>query len=184
MPFFGQETLIESERKGPLTSPDYKKAIEKNHRLARELGIDEVMAKYKLDALVAPSMFPANLIDPIVGDSVPFTALSSSSPMSVAAVAGYPHVTVPLGQVRGLPVGISFFGRAWSEARLLGLAYAFEQAHPARKPSARSGGAPRELRRFPSLPRARPGPARGRPRSAPGRGTPPAPEFRRSSPAS
>jgi amidase len=134
MPFFGQEILVQSERKGPLTSADYKKALAKNHRLSRTLGIDLVMDTFKLDALVAPSMIPPNLIDLINGDSVPFAALSASSPMSIAAVAGYPHITVPMGFVDGLPVGISFFGRAWSEPTLLKIAYAYEQATRHRRP--------------------------------------------------
>jgi amidase len=91
-------------------------------------GIDATMAKYELDALVAPTQGPAGLIDLVNGD--PGGGGSFTAP---AAVAGYPHVTVPMGFVRGLPVGLSFVGRAWSEATLLKLAYAFEQAAPARK---------------------------------------------------
>jgi amidase len=134
MPSFGQETLIESERKGPLTSPEYKKALENNHRLSRTQGIDAVMREFTLDALVAPSMFPATLIDPINGDTVSYAALGSSSPMTIAAVAGYPHITVPMGFVGGLPVGLSFFGRAWSEPTLIKIAYAYEQATKHRRP--------------------------------------------------
>jgi amidase len=87
------------------------------------------MTKYKLDALVAPTQGPAALIDLVNGD--PSGGGSFTGP---AAVAGYPHVTVPMGSSRGLPVGLSFVGRAWGEATLLKLAYAFEQAAPARRP--------------------------------------------------
>ena len=135
MPFFGQERFIEAEKKGPLTSPGYQKARAACVRFSRKEGIDAVMNKHKLDALVAPTQTPAWLIDWVVGDH--FTGGCSSPP----AVSGYPHVTVPLGQVRGLPVGLSFFGRAWSEARLLALAYAFEQATHARKPPTFASGA-------------------------------------------
>jgi len=91
-------------------------------------GIDATIGKHKLDAIVAPTQGPAWLIDLVNGD-----AGGGGSFTAPAAVAGYPHVTVPMGQVRGLPVGISFVGRAWSEATLLKLAYAFEQAAPARR---------------------------------------------------
>jgi len=128
MPFFAQELFLDAEKKGPLTSPKYQKARAACVRLSRKEGIDAVMDKHKLDALVAPTQGPAWLIDWVNGD---YSTGGCSSP---AAVSGYPHVTVPLGQVRGLPVGLSFFGRAWSEARLLGLAYAYEQATHARKP--------------------------------------------------
>lgn len=125
---FGQELFIDAEKKGPLTTPAYRKAREACMRLSRAQGIDAVMDQHKLDALVAPTGAPAWLIDHVNGDS------SGGSCSTPAAVAGYPHVTVPMGQVRGLPVGFSFFGRAWSEARLLALAYAYEQASHARKP--------------------------------------------------
>jgi len=134
MPYFGQELMIQAEAKGRLTDPAYRAALAKNHRLARTLGIDAVMTKHRLDALVAPSMIPAWLIDLVNGDSVPFTASSAASPTSIAAVAGYPHITVPAGFVHGLPVGISFFGRAWSEPTLLRIAYAYEQATKHRRP--------------------------------------------------
>jgi amidase len=133
--YFGQETFLQAVKKGPLTDPAYRKARAACERLSRKEGIDATMAKHRLDALVAPTQGPAWLIDLVNGDS---DAGGCSTP---AAVAGYPHVTLPLGQVRGLPVGISFFGRAWSEARLLGLAYAFEQAHPARRPPGFAPGA-------------------------------------------
>jgi len=128
MPYFGQELFIDAEKKGPLTTPAYRKAREACIRLSRKEGIDAVMDRHRLDALVAPTQGPAWLIDWVNGD---YSTGGCSSP---AAVAGYPHVTVPMGQVRGLPVGLSFFGRAWSEARLLALAYAYEQASHARKP--------------------------------------------------
>jgi amidase len=128
MPFFGQDTFVKSEAKGPLTSYEYLEALAKCRRLMRTEGIDAVMDKNKLDALVAPTMGPACLTDLVVGDR-----FLGSSP-TAAAVAGYPSITVPAGFVSGLPVGLSFFGRAWSEPTLLKLAYAFEQATKFRKP--------------------------------------------------
>ena len=126
--YFGQEIMEGSQKKGPLTDKKYVDALAKNHRAMGQQGIDATMTKYKLDALVAPTQGPAALIDLVNGD--PNGGGSFTSP---AAVAGYPHVTVPMGFVRGLPVGLSFVGRAWSEATLLKLAYAFEQAAPARR---------------------------------------------------
>jgi amidase len=129
--YFGQEIMLSSQKKGPLTEKKYVDALAKNRRLMGVEGIDATMAKFKLDAIVAPTQGPAALIDLVNGD--PNGGGSFTSP---AACAGYPHVTVPMGFVRGLPVGLSFVGRAWSEATLLKLAYAFEQAAPARrKPS-------------------------------------------------
>jgi amidase len=122
MPWFGQELLLQAQAKGPLTTPAYRDALAKCRRLARTEGIDAAMDKHRLDALVAPTDSPAWPIDLIDGDHY----LGGCS--TPAAVAGYPHVSVPAGFVHGLPVGVSFFGRAWSEARLLGLAYAYEQA--------------------------------------------------------
>jgi amidase len=134
MPYFGQDLFLKSEEKGPLTSKEYLAALAKNHRLTRSGGIDLVMRKYKLDALVAPSAGPAWLTDLINGDH----AAGGSS--NLAAVAGYPDITVPAGFVSGLPVGISFFGRAWSEPTLLKIAYGFEQMTKARqKPGFRAG---------------------------------------------
>jgi len=133
MPYFGQELMMRAEKKGPLTSPEYRAALAKNRRLSRTLGIDAVMAKYKLDALVAPTWGPVWLIDLVNGDSYPSDA---ASPSTVAAVAGYPHITVPMGYFHGLPLGISFFGRAWSEPTLLKLAYAYEQSTKHRRPPA------------------------------------------------
>jgi amidase len=131
MPYFGQEIMAMAEKKGPLTSAKYTAALARNHQMARTLGIDAVMAKFKLDALVAPTGAPAWLTDVVNGDS---SAANAASPSTVTSVAGYPHITVPAGYYRGLPVGISFFGRAWSEATLLKLAYAYEQATKHRRP--------------------------------------------------
>jgi amidase len=129
MPYFGQELLLRAQEKGPLGIPAYREALEKNRRLARAEGIDAVMDQHKLDALVAPTGGPAWTTDLVNGDH--FSG-GSSTP---AAVAGYPNVNVPAGEIFGLPVGISFMGRAWSEPTLLRLAYAFEQAtHHRRSP--------------------------------------------------
>ena len=128
MPYFGQEIFVQAQAKGPLTDQDYLRALDKNHLLARTQGIDAVMAEHHLDALIAPTGGPPALIDLVNGD--PGGGGSFSTP---AAVAGYPHVTVPLGYVAGLPVGLSFVGRPWSEGPLIRLAYAFEQATKARR---------------------------------------------------
>ena len=128
MPYFGQETFIKAEARGPLTDKEYIEARDKNLRLSRAEGIDAVMDKFKLDALIAPTESPAWVTDLVTGDHF----LCSSS--TAAAVAGYPHITVPAGFVLGLPVGLSFFGRAWSEPVLIKLAYAFEQATKHRRP--------------------------------------------------
>src|SRR6202451_3292068 len=127
MPYFGQDTFLKSEEKGPLRTQEYIDAAAKARELARKEGIDATMDKNNLDALVGPPGGPAGPPDHINGDS--FGGGSSST----AAVAGYPNITVPAGFVHGLPVGISFFGRAWSEPVLLRVAYAFEQATKARK---------------------------------------------------
>ncbi|HUR29437.1 MAG TPA: amidase [Planctomycetota bacterium] len=127
MPYFAQELLERAQKKGPLSESAYLEALEKNRRLAGPDGIDAVMSQHQLDALVAPTGAPAWLTDLVNGDA---PIGGSSTP---AAVAGYPHVTVPAGQAFGLPVGISFFGRAWSEARLIQLAYAYEQGTKHRK---------------------------------------------------
>jgi amidase len=128
MPYFDQELFLQAESKGPLTDSEYQEALEKNHRMTREEGIDAVMNTHQLDAIVSPTDSPAWMTDLVNGDHF----LGGSS--QLAAVAGYPHITVPAGDVFGLPVGISFFGRAWSETVLLKIAYAFEQATHARKP--------------------------------------------------
>ncbi|MGC1638398.1 MAG: amidase, partial [Candidatus Acidiferrales bacterium] len=128
MPWFGQDMFIKAEAKGPLTDKEYLDALNNNLRLARHEGIDATMDKFKLDALVAPTGGPAWLTDLIDGDN------AGGQSSTAAAVACYPSVSVPAGYVFGLPVGISFFGRAWSEPILIKLAYAFEQATKARKP--------------------------------------------------
>jgi amidase len=122
MPYFGQETFIASEEMGPLTSQVYRSARAKCIRATRTSGIDAVLATHRLDAIVAPTGGPAWPIDPVNGDH--FVGESST----LAAVAGYPTITVPSAHIHGLPVGISFIGGAWQEARLVKLAYAFEQA--------------------------------------------------------
>ena len=128
MPFFGQELFLQAEAKGGLGDEAYLKALEKNRRLSRQEGIDATIAKHKLDALVAPTQGPAWLIDLVNGDS------AGGSSTTAAAVAGYPSITVPAGFASGLPIGMSFFGPAWSEPTLLKAAFAFEQATKHRKP--------------------------------------------------
>jgi amidase len=128
MPYFGQDLFLKSQLKGPLTSQEYLDALKKNHQLARTEGIDATMDKHKLDALIGPTGGPAWLTDLVAGDH--FGGGSSSS----AAVAGYPNISVPAGDIFGLPVGISFFGRPWSEPVLIRIAYAYEQASKLRKP--------------------------------------------------
>jgi amidase len=128
MPFFGQELLVQAQKKGPLTDKAYRDALAMNVRLSRKEGIDAVIDGLRLDALVAPTGSPAWRTDLVNGDH--FTG-SSSTP---AAVAGYPAITVPAGYAFGLPVGISFIGRAWSEALLIKLAYAYEQGTKHRRP--------------------------------------------------
>ena len=127
MPYFGQDLFIKAQEKGPLSDLAYVEALARNRRLAALEGIDAVMGKEKLDAIVAPTGGPAWMTDLVDGDH--FGGGLSTPP----AVAGYPHVTVPAGYVFGLPVGISFVGRAWSEPTLIKLAYAFEQATHARR---------------------------------------------------
>ena len=128
MPYFGQEIFIQAQAKGPLTSAAYKTARAKCLRMSRAEGIDATLAKHRLAAIVAPTGGPAWPTDLLNGDH--FTG-GSSTP---AAVAGYPNVTVPAGHIHGLPVGISFMGARWSDASLLGLAHAFEQATTVRVP--------------------------------------------------
>lgn len=127
MPYFGQETFLEAEKKSPLTSKEYLDALANNHHFSREEGIDAIMNKEKLDAIIAPTGEPAWVTDLINGDHF------SGGYSSPSAVAGYPHITVPVGMVFGLPIGISFFGRAWSEPTLIRIAYAFEQLTKHRK---------------------------------------------------
>jgi amidase len=128
MPYFGQDLFVKAEAKGSLESGEYKEALAKCRQFARTEGIDAVMNKSKLDALIAPTLGPACLTDLVVGDHW------RGESTTAAAVAGYPSITVPAGFVFGLPVGLLFFGRAWSEPTLLKLAYAFEQATKFRKP--------------------------------------------------
>jgi amidase len=128
MPYFGQDILLKAEAKGSLTEKAYLDAREKCRRLSREEGIDAIMNQYRLDALVAPTTGPAHVTDLAYGDR---RIGGSTSP---AAIAGYPSITVPAGFVAGLPVGISFFGRAYSEPVLLKLAFGFEQATKLRQP--------------------------------------------------
>jgi amidase len=127
MPYFGQDLFLKAEAKGPLTEKAYLDALQKNHQLARTEGIDALMDKHHLDAIVAPTGGPAWLTDLINGDHV------AGGSSNAAAVAGYPNINVTAGFISGLPVGISFFGRAWSEPTLIRLAYAFEQTTKARQ---------------------------------------------------
>jgi amidase len=127
MPYFGQDLFLKAEAKGPLSEKAYLDALEKNHQLARTEGIDATMDKYHLDAIVAPTGGPAWLTDLVNGDHV------AGGSSNAAAVAGYPNINVTAGFISSLPVGISFFGRAWSEATLIRLAFAFEQATKARQ---------------------------------------------------
>jgi amidase len=128
MPYFGQDLFLKAQSKGPLTEKEYVQALASNHNLSREHGIDELMDKFHLDAIVAPTGGPAWLTDLIDGDH------AGGGSSNAAAVAGYPNINVPAGFIFGLPVGISFFGRAWTEPTLLKIAYGFEQLVKARKP--------------------------------------------------
>ena len=127
MPYFGQDLFLKAEAKGPLTEKEYVDALAKNHQLARTEGIDALMDKHRLDAIVAPTGGPAWITDLVNGDHV------AGGSSNAAAVAGYPNINVTAGSLWGLPVGISFFGRAWSEPTLIKLAYSFEQATKARQ---------------------------------------------------
>ncbi len=127
MPYFKQELMEQSQETGSLKDEEYTDALATNRRLTRNEGIDAVLGKLKLDALVGPTSGPAFLTDYVCGDRI------DSGCASPPAVAGYPHITVPAGLLFGLPIGISFFGRAWSEPKLLRIAYAFEQIRQARR---------------------------------------------------
>jgi amidase len=127
MPYFGQDIFLKAQERGPLTTKEYVDALAANHKLTRADGIDATMDKFKLDALLAPTAGPAWLTDLANGDHV----VGGSS--NAAAVAGYPNINVPAGEVFGLPVGVSFFGRAWSEPTLIRIAYGFEQTVKARR---------------------------------------------------
>jgi amidase len=124
MPYFGQEHMIAAQNKGSLRDKKYRNALKKNLRLTRMEGIDAALRKHRLDAIVVPSGEPARMVDLANGDASNSDIVSTSP----AAVAGYPHITVPAGFVFGLPVGISFFAKAWKDADLIKYAYAFEQA--------------------------------------------------------
>jgi amidase len=126
--YFGQDIFLKAQAKGPLTEKEYTDAIVANLRLSRKEGIDAIMDQYRLDAIVAPTAGPAWLTDLVTGDH------STGGSSNAAAVAGYPDISVPAGFISGLPVGMSFFGRAWSEPALLKIAYGFEQTIKARKP--------------------------------------------------
>jgi len=128
MPYFDQDLFIKAEARGPLTAKAYRDLVSKLSRAAQGDGIDRVMADNKLDAIVAPTDSPAWPTDYVLGDH---SVATSSTP---AAIAGYPHVTVPAGQISGLPFGLSFFGSPRTEIKLIRYAYAFEQATNARKP--------------------------------------------------
>ena len=130
MPYFGQERMQASEERGPLTDPEYLNATRVVQRATREDGIDRLMGEHRLDAIVAPTTGLAWPTDHIRGD--PWAGIGYS--WSQAAVAGYPDITVPMGFVSGLPVGVSFFGGAWSEPTLIRIAYAYEQATNHRSP--------------------------------------------------
>jgi amidase len=129
LPYFGQDTFQTMASSGPLTSYEYQEALAKCRRITRTEGLDAALDVYKLDCVVAATLGPACPIDLVNGDH-----WLGGDLISVAAVAGYPHVTVPMGFWYGLPLGLSFVGRPWSEPTLLKLAYAFEQAAKARKP--------------------------------------------------
>jgi amidase len=122
MPIFGQDLLVKAQAKGPLTQRKYRAALARCRKLARAGGIDASLAKHRAQAIVALTSPPAWIRDPVSGD------LSRGGCTTFPAVAGYPHVTVPAGYVSGLPIGISFFGARWSDARLLGIAHAYERA--------------------------------------------------------
>ncbi|HEY9151492.1 MAG TPA: amidase, partial [Anaerolineales bacterium] len=129
MPYFGQSRMIEAREKKSLKSKKYLSALAKNHLLARKYGIDATMKKHRLDAVIVPSGGPAWVIDLVNGDNSGWDMESTS----IAAVAGYPNITVPAGYIFGLPIGLSFIGKAWQESTLIRLAYAFEQATKVRK---------------------------------------------------
>jgi amidase len=129
MPYFQQELFITSQARGPLTDQEYLDALAQDFKISRQEGIDEVMDRFELDALFAPTRSPAWAIDVVSGDR---GAIASSTP---AALAGYPLITVPAGYAFGeLPVGVTFMGRRWSEPTLIKIAFAFEQATKARRP--------------------------------------------------
>lgn len=123
---FGQEIFEQTAAKPPLSDPGYREKRATANRLARE-GLDRMLSENRLDAILAPSGGPPSIVDPVNGG--PFFG----SPSRLPAVSGYPHLTVPAGYASGLPVGVSFLGPAWSDAKLLSLGFAFEQASKARR---------------------------------------------------
>ena len=135
MPWFGQEIFLKAEAKGPLSEPAYQEALQQSHSQVAQL-IDGVMAEHDLDALVAPTNGPTWNTDLVNGDRWDKNSVSSSS---VAAVSGYPAITIPMGQIHGLPIGVSLIGAPYTEADLIAYAYALEQELGAwRAPSFRS----------------------------------------------
>lgn len=128
MPYFDQEILELAAAKGDLKQPAYRKAVAQARQLAGPQGIDALLKRHKLDALIAPATGPAFMVDPVNGDAF------GGASWGAAAVAGYPSLTVPMGEASGLPVGLAFMGKRWSDARLLSLGYAFEQLTRARTP--------------------------------------------------
>ena len=122
LPFFGQDLFERAVTTGGLQDPQYLKALESNRLAAGRDGLDKVLASQQLQAVIAPTMGPAFLIDPINGD-----ALSWDGPGNVPAIAGYPHLTLPMGLVKGLPVGLSVIGPAWSDGTVLALGGAIER---------------------------------------------------------
>lgn len=127
MPFFGQELMEQAQATAGLKDEAYRRALEKNHKMARREGIDALLKKHNVDAIIAPTAGPTFVTDLVNGDRI------DSGCASPPAVAGYPHITVPAGHQFGLPIGVSFFGGAWTEARLIRYAYAFEQLRKARR---------------------------------------------------
>jgi amidase len=134
MPLFGQDLFLQAEKTKGLADPEYRKSLETARRFARAEGIDKLLKDHKVDALIAPTVGPAWLIDVVNGDQ--YTGGGAST---LPAVAGYPHLTVPMGEVKELPVGLSIIGPAWADAEVLALGYAYEQRAKARR-------APRYLR--------------------------------------
>jgi amidase len=130
MPFFGQERMLAAQEKGPLSDPDYAAALALGKQIA-QTGIDNALEKYNLDALIAPTRGPAWMTDNVSGDRS--AGISSSS---LAAVSGYASITIPAGDILGLPIGISFIGAEFSDAKLIQFAYALEQVGYVRRPPA------------------------------------------------